>query len=160
MKILTRVAFILCLAAGAHAAVVRPAPNFGIDGAAKATSLRSFHGQPVVIVFGRTARDRTFRKQLLRLQKEYSQFASEKVVFIAVIQNGPALAPSNIPFALAANPATVASDYDLTGPFGIAVIGKDGNVDLITPNLIPASRVRDAIFNSYENQVTARATIH
>lgn len=156
MKISARIAFILLLAAGAHAAVVRPAPNFGIEGAAKSTSLRSFRGQPVVIVFGRSARDGKFRKQLARLQKVYSQFASEKVVFIAVIQNGPELAPSNIPFALAANPGGVASDYGLAEPFGIAVIGKDGNVDLITSNVIPASRVRDAIFNSYENQIVAR----
>ena len=157
MKKFLHLPLLLVLAAGAHAAVVRPAPNFGVEGAGKNLSLKSFRGQPVVLVVTHDAREKAFRWQVDKLRETYSQFASEKVVFIAAIENGPAEVRSNIPFAFAQNPAGVAADYGFTGKFGIVVIGKDGNVDLTTTRVIPASRVRDVIFSSFENQKAARS---
>ena len=157
MKLLLRAALVLSLcAAAAQAVVVRPAPDFGLEGVRKDTSLRSFRGQSVVLVITRSARDKEFRKELAMLKEMYPQFAAEKVIFVAAIENGPADVPSNIPFVTAANPAQVAADYGVNGRFAIAVIGVDGNLDLITNRIIAAARVRDAIFNNYDSQQAAR----
>jgi hypothetical protein len=156
MKTILRAALILLICVSARAEVVRPAPNFGIDGVAKSTSLRSFHGQSVVLLITRSAWEKAFRTQLGRLRQLYSQFSNEKVIFIAAIQNGPQEVKSNIPFVTALNPAQVAADYAVNGRFAIAVIGIDGNLDLITTKVINATRVRDAIFNNFESQQASR----
>jgi hypothetical protein len=146
----------ICAPVAAAADVVRPAPNFGIDGVAKGTSLRSFHGQSVVLVITKSARVKEFRRELARLKQMYSQFSNEKVIFVAAIENGPAEVRSDIPFVTAANPAQVAADYGVTDRFAIAVIGVDGNLDMITGKVINAARVRDIIFNNFESQQAAR----
>jgi len=64
--------------------------------------------------------------------------------------------PSDIPFVTATNPAQVAADYGVTGRFGIAVIGIDGNLDMITNKIIAAERVRDVIYNNFESQQATR----
>ena len=160
MKMLLRAALLLSLFAtiqhGAQAGVVRPAPSFGFEGLAKASNLHGFHGQSVVLVITRSARDKEFRKQVARLKEMYAQFATEKVVFVAAIENGPAEVRSDIPFVTAANPAQVAADYGVTGRFAIAVIGVDGNLDMITNRVVGAERVRDVIFNNYESQQASR----
>jgi hypothetical protein len=120
------------------------------------TSLRSFHGQTVVLVIAKSAREKHFREELYRLKEIYDQFANEKVVFVAAILGGSGEIKSDIPFVTASNPAQVAADYAVTGPFGLAVIGTDGNLDLITMKTVNAARVKDAIFNSYDSQVAAR----
>ena len=86
----------ICAPVAAAADVVRPAPNFGIDGVAKGTSLRSFHGQSVVLVITKSARVKEFRRELARLKQMYSQFSNEKVIFVAAIENGPAEVRSDI----------------------------------------------------------------
>jgi len=157
MKPFPRAALLLLLSAAASwAMVVRPAPDFGLAGMQKSASLRSFRGQAVVLVVTRSARDKQFRRELSMLKEMYSQFAAEKVIFVAAIENGPQDVQSDIPFAFAANPAQVAADYGLNGRFGIAVIGVDGNLDLITTRPILAARVRDAVFNNFEGQQAAR----
>jgi peroxiredoxin len=149
-------ALALAFCSAAFGTVVRPAPNFGIEGVSKSTTLRSFRGQSVVLIITRRARDKQFRDQVRRLRDLYAQFATEKVVFIAAVEEGPEDVPSDIPFMTASDPAQVAADYGVTGRFGIAVIGVDGNVDLVTGKVIPAARVKDAIFNNYEIQAGAR----
>jgi hypothetical protein len=157
MSNLVRAALLLSLCATAsHGDVVRPAPNFGIEGVAKGGSLRSFHGQPVVLVIARSARDKDFRREVYRLRQLYGQFSNEKVIFVAAIETGPEEVPSDIPFVTAANPQQVAADYGVRGRFAIAVIGVDGNLDLITSRLIAPERVRDAVFNNFESQSAAR----
>jgi len=86
----------------------------------------------------------------------FQQFASEKVVFVAAILNGPQTVQSDIPFVIASNPAEVAQEYGVERRFAIAVIGVDGNLDLITYKVIPASRVRDAVFNNFDYQQEGR----
>ncbi len=155
MKTLWRAALLLSLCAAARAEVVRPAPDFALAGMGRSASLRAFRGQPVVLVIARGARDGNLRKQLAWLRARYQEFATEKVVFVAALENGDDVR-SDIPFILAANPDQVAADYDAGRRFCIAVIGVDGNLDLITDKPIPASRVRDAIFNNFELQQSAR----
>ncbi len=156
MAALLRAVLILSLCAAARADVVRPAPGFNLDGVAKPMSLRGFRGQAVVLVIARTARDADFRNQVRRLRDAYSQLATEKVIFVAAIEQGPADVPSDIPFAIAANGAQVAADYGVTGRFAIAVIGVDGNLDLITNKVIAAERVRDIVFDNFESQQGSR----
>ncbi|MGA3170161.1 MAG: hypothetical protein ABSE62_04040 [Chthoniobacteraceae bacterium] len=156
MRTLWRAALLILLCASARAAVVRPAPDLGLEGAARPASLRGLRGQPVVVLIARSARDGDFRKEVYWLKAMFQQFASEKVVFVAAILNGPQMVRSDIPFVIASNPAQVAEEYGVDRRFAIAVIGVDGNLDLITYKVIPASRVRDAIFNNFEFQQESR----
>jgi hypothetical protein len=157
MKNLSRAALLFFCCAAVHGeTVVRPAPNFGVEGVAKGGSLRAFRGQAVVLVIGRSARDKEFRTEVYRLKQLYSQFSTEKVIFAAAIESGPQEVTSDIPFVIAANTQQVAADYGVRSRFAIAVIGVDGNLDLITSRLIAPERVRDAVFNNYESQASAR----
>jgi hypothetical protein len=140
----------------AHAQVVRPAPDFAISGVAKGTSLKSFRGQAVVLVVTQRSRGKEFRAMLNRLHDIYSEFSSEKVIFVAAIEDGGTEVPCDIPFVLASDPAQVAADYGVNGRFGVAVIGTDGNLDFITGQLVAAERVRDMVFNNFESQTASR----
>jgi hypothetical protein len=148
--------YLLAGALAAQAEVVRLAPNVSWEGAGQLTNLRNLRGQPVVLVVGKSANSRAFRKQVRILEEIYQQFASRQVVFVAAVQEGEPAVHSNIPFAVASNGAKVAADYGIEEGFSIIIIGKDGNVDLQTKKVIPASRVRDVINNSFEVQSAAR----
>ncbi|HEX4086633.1 MAG TPA: hypothetical protein VHY22_17100 [Chthoniobacteraceae bacterium] len=151
-----RAAALLCLCTAAvHAGVVRPAPDFKLDGIPK--TLHSLRGQPVVLIIAQKMRLKEFKKELFLLGPMYPRFSEQKVVFVAAIEHGPTDIHSNIPFANAANPSQVAADYGVNGRFAIAVIGVDGNLDLITARPISAARVRDMIINNYETQASSRA---
>jgi hypothetical protein len=163
MKKIILIALAVALCAGfsgaVRADVPRPAPNFGIEGVAKGSSLRSFRGQAVVLVIARRARDKYFREEVRRLRALYPQFSTEKVIFVAAIEDGTDEVPSDIPFVTAVNPAQVAADYGASGRFAIAVIGVDGNLDLITQKLVAAERIRDAVFNNFQSQTGSRKQI-
>jgi hypothetical protein len=156
MRGLVRAALAVSFCASMHGEMVRPAPNFGVDGVARGSSLRSFRGQAVVLVIGRSARDKEFRTEVGRLRQIYGQLSTEKVIFVAAVENGPQEVPSDIPFMTAENPQQVAADYGVRGRFAIAVIGVDGNLDFITSRLIAPERVRDVVFNNFESQAQAR----
>jgi hypothetical protein len=158
MKLLLRAALALSLCSSLHAAVVRPAPNFELQDA-KGASLRTYRGQALVLLITRSAREKKFRAEVYRLEQLYGGFSTEKVLFVAAIEEGPREVRSNIPFVLAANPKQVAADYGAGGRFAIAVIGVDGNLDLITDRLIAAERVRNAVFNNFETQLSSRRPI-
>jgi hypothetical protein len=153
-----RATALLCLlwlpAAAVHADVVRPAPEFKLDGIPK--TLRSFRGQPVVLIIAQKTRLKDFKKQLFLLGPMYARYSEQHAVFVAAIEQGPTDIHSNIPFAAAANPAQVAADYGVNGRFAIAVIGVDGNLDFITTRPVPGARVRDMIINNYESQAAER----
>jgi hypothetical protein len=154
MRPLAALALSLCLCAAAHGQVVRPAPNFDLAGTGK--SLKDFRGQTVVLLITKSAREKHFREMVYRLKQLYSDFAAERVIFVAAIENGPQEVLSNIPFVVAANPQEVASEYGVNGRYAIAVIGADGNVDLITDRLVAPERVRDMVYNNYESQAASR----
>jgi hypothetical protein len=159
MMLFGRAILFLAICATGHAAVVRPAPDFALEATPKRSTLQSFRGQPVVLVIASDAQVKLFRRQVRRLKEMYSHFANEKVLFVAAVVNGPAIVPSDVPFALAANPARVAADYGVTGGtggFAIAVIGVDGNLDMITAKIIPARRILDVIFNNSTTQEAER----
>ena len=135
--------------------VVRPAPDFAIPGVSK-KSLRSLRGQPVVLIIAKSPEEKPFKKQLKALAPIYQEFASRGTVFVAAFSEAGGQLPSNIPFVVANNGAPVASAYGFGGEIGVAVIGQDGNLDLITDKILPALRIREVILNSYVVQNAAR----
>jgi hypothetical protein len=140
----------------AQAAVVRLAPDFSWPGG-KHSTLKSLRGQPVVLIVARSARDGTFRKQAKRLKEIYQDFANRNVIFVAAFQKDEGTIPSDVPFLIADNGAKVATDYQVAGDFAVIVIGPDGNVDMQTSKLSPATRIRDVVINSYTVQAAERA---
>ena len=142
--------------ASAHAEVVRPAPNFTWG---TGRTLKSWQGQPVVLLIAPSPRSSAFRKQASRIQAAYQELAARNVVFVAAFTDPEAAAekiPSNVPFVIANNGAQIAANYNLEGAFALAVIGKDGNLDLNSPKVVPASRIMDMVINNAEQQTAER----
>lgn len=133
--------------------VVRPAPDFVIAGGKSTKALR---GQPIVLLIAPSPQSKAFRKQVKRLEREFDRFAAQGAIFIAAFTESSEGLRSSIPFAIAPNGADVAASYGLSGPFHLLVIGKDGNIDLITSKVSGNYKVRDAILNNYAMQAASR----
>ena len=149
--LLLALSFIAVLAT-AHAAVVRSAPDFSIPGIGKMKSLKALRGQPVVLVIAESPRTGDFKAQAKNLKDIYQQFASKQVVFVAAFTEDTGVIKSDIPFAVADNGPSVAGASGVADKFNIVIIGRDGNVDYQTKKVLPASRVRDVIQNSFAVQ--------
>ncbi len=154
-KILTTL-IALTLFAGAASPVVRPAPDIGFTGIGGKKNLRSLRGQPVVLIVAQSPKTRAFRKQLGRIKTIYNEFASRGTVFVCAFNAEEGSVPSDIPFVLASNGPAVTQAYGMNDGFAIAIIGRDGNLDLLTEKVIPAFRIREVIQNSYEVQNDVR----
>ncbi len=152
-------ALIAALSPCAQARVVRPAPSFTFNGAAGKNSLGSLRGQPVVLVIAQGSHTKALREQLKSLANIFHDCSSRGAVFVAALVDGSMTVPSNIPFVLAKNGAAVAAAYRMQGDFLIAVIGRDGNLDLITGEPIPGARVFEIIKNNYDVQEKGRREI-
>lgn len=138
------------LGATLPAQVVRPAPDFAwLKSGGNKSGLKALRGQPVILIVATSPRLRVFRAQVGQLQKVYQLLGNDKAVAVAAFTEEPGIIRSNIPFVLAANPAAVASAYDVQGRFAIFIIGKDGNIDEISDRLLPGQRILDIINNSY-----------
>ena len=149
-------ALLSTLAPCAHAGIVRPAPSFSFGGAAGKNSLGSLRGQPVVLVIAQTGNTKALRSQMKSLRNIYHDCASRGAVFVAALADGGGTVPSDIPFVLANNGAAVAAAYWMRGDFLIAVIGRDGNLDLVSDKPIPGARVFEVIKNNFDVQEKAR----
>ena len=132
------------------------APNFALEGTGQRGTLRAFAGSPVVLIVAKSAGDNKVKAQLKRLKEIYPAFASKQVLFVAAFQDTTESIHTDIPFVLAKDGTKVAASYGVTDPFQLLVIGKDGNIDLQTAKVCPASRVRDVLINSYVVQEAAR----
>ena len=148
-------ALLAVLVSSVHAGVVRPAPSFTFSNAAGKTSLGSLRGQAVVLVIAQSGKTKALRSQMKSLKNVYHDCASRGAVFVAALADGGAV-PSDIPFILANSGAAVAAAYGMRGDFLIAVIGRDGNLDLITDKPIPGARVFEVIKNNFDVQEKAR----
>ena len=82
--------------------------------------------------------------------------AAHKTVFIAAFTQEGGVIRSNIPFMVAADGPRVGFEYESGERFGIAFIGRDGNLDYVTNKVIPAHRVYDLINNSFVSQRNMR----
>jgi hypothetical protein len=156
MRLLTLLlTFVFALSASAE--VVRTAPDFSWPGVgSKNRSLRSLRGQPVVILIADSPRTSAFRKQVKWLEDNYVQLAAKGAVFVAAFRAGEGPVKSDIPFIVANNGAGVASAYGVEGEFGLAVVGRDGNLDYVTDHVRTGQRVRDLIINNFANQAVTR----
>ncbi|MBJ7258641.1 MAG: hypothetical protein JHD33_03800 [Chthoniobacterales bacterium] len=149
MRLLVAIA-VLLLPSLAAADVVRPAPDFvWLSSGAKGKSLKSLRGQPVVLVVAQSPRQRIFRAQVGQLKKLYQLLGNEKMVAAVAFTQEPGVIRSNIPFVLAADPASVSSVYGVQGDFAIFVIGKDGNIDALSDRVLSGQRIIDIINNSF-----------
>ena len=129
--------------------VVKAAPGFtGGALAGRKITLASLKGKPVVLVIAPTPKDRAFRAQMNELRGRYERMASQGMLFFAAFTSEGARIPSNIPFILVDDPASVASDYDINKGFAIAVIGRDGNLDCLSTKPLPGQRVLDLCLNN------------
>jgi hypothetical protein len=140
----------------AHASIVRPAPSFTFGGAGGRSSLGGLRGTPVVLVIARTGKAKALRTQLKNLSDVYHDCASRGTIFVAALSDGGGTVPSDIPFVLANGGASVAAAYGMQGDFLIAIIGRDGNLDLITDKPIPGRRVFEVLKNNFDVQEKAR----
>lgn len=148
---------LLVLATTLSAVVVRTAPNLNwIDSTGRQRTLSSLRGQPVVILIAPSPRDRAFRSQLGQLRKMYERYAAHNTVFIAAFTQEGGVVRSNIPFMVAADGPRVGFEYESGERFGIAFIGRDGNLDYVTNKVVPAQRVYDLIGNSFVHQRNMR----
>jgi hypothetical protein len=139
-----------------RSAVVAPAPDFALNVPGKNRGLRSLRGQAVVLLITRDVGVRPFKKQLEQLAPVYQEFAGKGVIFVAALEKGEGPVRSNIPFVTAVDGPGVAQRYGVTGKFAIAIIGRDGNIDYQTDQVLPGARVRDVIQNSFAVQRESR----
>lgn len=142
----------LLAALATEAAVVRLAPEFTFAGHGQKSTLKSFRGQPVVLVIAKSPRTGAFKDQVKLLKEIYQQFANKQVVFVAAFSEKQGPVKSDIPFIVAENGGAVAGAYGVQDKFNIVLIGKDGNIDYQTRKVLPPERVRDVIQNSYAVQ--------
>jgi hypothetical protein len=138
-------------------AVVHLAPDFSIPGIGdKPRTLRSLRGQSVVLLIAKSARTGALKKQVKYLQELFEQFASKETVFAVALREGGALIRSNIPIIIVNNGPAVSDAYGVKKDFGIAIIGRDGNIDYQTDKVVPPERVRDVVQNSFPVQASLR----
>ena len=142
-----------------NAEVVRRAPPFAFSSATGARTLAGLKGQPVVLLLAKSAKTGAFRKQLKYLQPVFNVCASRGTVFAAAITANDGAVPSDIPFVNVANAPAVAAAYGMRGDFLIAIIGPDGNLDLVSDKVQPGLRVVEVINNSFEVQNKVRREI-
>ncbi len=139
------------------ALVVNPAPNVPwLDSTGRAQGLKAFRGQPVVVIVAPSPRDRSFREQVGQLNKMYERYAANKIVFIVAFTQEQGRIRSNIPFLLAADGPRTSYDFKTGEKFGIALIGRDGNLDYVTNKVLPAQRIFDVVGASFVTQEKLR----
>ena len=143
--------------ASASARVVRPVPDFALEGSGgRLLSLKSLRGQPVVIVAAESASARSFRRQASYLEDLYRRFAGRKVVFVAALADPSRPIRSNIPFVLARDGSGVAASIGLAPKFGVAIVGGDGNLDFVSGRVISADRAKEIMDNNFAVQSAQR----
>ena len=123
-------------------AVISAAPAFS-GGAAegRTVTLSSLKGKPVLLLIAPSPKDRAFRRQISELRGRYERLAADGIICFAAFT-------SDVPFLTVNNPAAVASSYDVTGRFSVAVIGRDGNLDCLSTKPLPGQRILDLINNN------------
>jgi len=139
------------------AEVVRPVPNFAfppVDGQSR--SLKSFAGQPMILLLADSPKNSDFRIELKEMQKSFDRLAIRKTVVAAAFKNpnsGEIL--SDIPVIMLPEGPRVCDTLQLKGTFAIALIGPDGNLDYLTNKILNINRILEVMQNSYEMQKAA-----
>jgi len=152
------IAILLALASPAlRSEVVRPAPEFfWVDSTGARKSSKALLGRPVILLVADSPRQWAFRSQVGQLQTMYERIAADKAVCVAAFSVEPGVVRSNIPFVLAADGPQAAFNLQIQRGFGIAIIGKDGNLDYAGTRVLPARRIYDILDNSFVVQKALR----
>ena len=154
--LLVAFAVFFAIATASPADTVRSAPTFTFTSADGVKTPASLRGQPIVLIIARSAKTKALRVQLKNLNSVYHDLSSRGTIFVAAITEGDAAVASNIPFAIASNGPGVAAAYGMRGDFLIAVIGRDGNVDVQTDKVLPGKRVLEVLKNNFDVQEKSR----
>ena len=141
--------------------VLHPAPDFVWIGAGgKTYPARNFRGQPVVILIAPSPDAGALRKEAGRIEDLYLGFSAKKTIFVAAFTAQSGRVASNVPYAVAANGASVAAAYGANPTdFSVVVISPDGNVDMVSHKVEGAQRLLDIINNSFQAQAATRTGI-
>lgn len=157
MKSLRFALLILLAAIPLRAEVVRPSPEFAwTDATGARKSSKAFLGRAVVVLLANSPRDWAFRSQVGQLQRMYERLAADNIVCVAAFSQTPGVVRSNIPFVIAADGPRVSYDFQVERGFGIAIIGKDGNLDFFGRRVLPVQRIYDILNNSFVVQKSLR----
>ena len=154
--LLAALAVFFAMATASPAATVRNAPPFTFPSADGMKTLASLRGQPVVLIIARSAKVKALRTQLKNLKSVYHDLSSRGTSFVAAIAEGDPSVASNIPFAIASNGPGVAAAYGMRGDFLIAIIGRDGNMDVQTDKPLAGKRVLEVLKNNFDVQEKSR----
>ena len=138
--------------------VVHLAPDFMWVGAGgKLSPLKTFRGQPVVILVATSPAAGSLVKEARRIEEKYLEFSAKKTVFLAAFTQQTGRVESDVPFAIAANGAEVAKAYGVPpGELSVIVVSPDGNVDMVSTKVEGAQRMIDVINNSFQAQAANR----
>ncbi|MEO8206973.1 MAG: hypothetical protein ABI615_12400 [Chthoniobacterales bacterium] len=131
------------------ASPVNAAPEFTwVDANNKLQSTKTLNGKPLVILITPTPKDWRFRGQVGAIQESYERLANMGAVFLTAFTGEPGRIRSNVPFVIASDGPRVGFLFNITKGTGIAIIGKDGNLDYVTQKILPGQRIIDVIDNS------------
>lgn len=152
------VAAAVCLGFASFADVGKPAPNFTWDSAGgKVNSLGGLRGVSVFLLVARSPNEHAFVEQVKKMKELYQEFAARKVVCAAAFhEDAGGRIPSDIPFLVVGNGQQVIDDYGVKESFNVIVIGPDGNIDMQSNKVVPASRLRDMVINTAVVQTQER----
>ena len=147
-----------CAASAGLAAVAALAPDFSWDPAGCTIhNLKGLRGVSVFLLMARSPKEKDFVEQVKRMKDLYPEFAARKVVCAAAfLENPDERIPSDIPFVVVSNGPQVIADYGAKGSFDVVVIGPDGNIDMSTTKVVPGTRLRDMVINTYAVQSDER----
>ena len=140
----------------ASANVVRPAPQVAfppLEG--KARTMKSFTGQPMIVLLADSPDRKAFRTQLKEMEKSYDRLSIRKTIVAAAFQKEAGEIRSNIPVITLPEGERACAAFSMKGNFAIALIGPDGNLDYVTDKILNINRILEVMQNSFEVQRAA-----
>lgn len=140
-----------------QARVVDPVPDFTwVNAAGQAQSASQFRKQPVVIIVAPGPRSWVFRSQVGQLERVFQRLSATGAICVVAFTETTGRIYSDIPFALAQDGPRVAHLFGVQPPFGVIVLGKDGNIDANSSRVLKGQRILDIIGNSFVVQSDLR----
>ncbi|MFZ4115463.1 MAG: hypothetical protein ACOYK6_01920 [Chthoniobacterales bacterium] len=136
--------------------VIAPAPDVVWHQGNKIEHLSSLRGKPVLILITDSSRNHAFRHQLSELQGHYERLAAHGLMCLVAFTQEEGAVPSNIPFVTLLDGAAVAKSYSISTPFGLALLGADGNLDCQSTRPLSGQRIDDLMDASYTTQEAMR----